>query len=670
MRHILITHVLLVVSVCFSSALSANTPTINFGPVERWVQPVAVKPDNIEASHTNEGVQYLLSDNQVDIRPEKTKHYTHLSVKALNELGLADVSQIEVRFSPHFETLTFHTINVIREGKTLPRLEQDKVKVFQQEDQLDQKLYHEEWTALFILEDVRVGDILEFSYTVEGRNPVLGDKKFGTHSLSWGVSVQRAHLRLVTDPATPITVKTYKSEATVTEATTEFGREYQVDQYHTNAVREEDYTPQWYSPYGSLSYTEYANWAEVNEWALPLYNQPLDIPQALIEVISPMSELPQMDAVAAISQWIQDNVRYFGIELGTNSHMPSTPAETFERRYGDCKDKALLLMAALQHLGIDASAALVSSTMTKAVNDQLPSPGAFNHVIVTFELDGKRFWIDATLTNQRGNLLQMSHPDYKWALVVDEQTSALTQMVPADSSQLLGKIDVSQSINVNGKAATLSITTVYQGWQAEQFRHFINSVGTDKGSQYYLDYYSKQYTGIKIDAPMTIEELGGVNGVKVTETYALDGIGERNGSQRHVRLRANEIIDNLWLPEVRQRTAPFSLQGDLHINIAINLTTENENDIVWFDDKNVSNSANPWLTFNRAVSQEGNTLTSRFEFRSQRSDVSASNFPKYADVLDEVDSALSHVAVLNTITSQLDKKNRARSLIKKLMDKK
>ena len=62
---------------------------------------------------------------------------------------------------------------------------------------------------------------------------------------------------------------------------------------------------------------------------------------------------------------------------------------TWNRRYGDCKDKAYLLSKILARLDIAASPALVSTTRGSATRDVVPTAAAFNHVIVRALIDGR-----------------------------------------------------------------------------------------------------------------------------------------------------------------------------------------------------------------------------------------------------------------------------------------
>jgi len=53
-------------------------------------------------------------------------------------------------------------------------------------------LYDGYYTADCQIEDVRVGDIVEYSYTIEGANPVLRGKFYDFATTEWAIPVQRA----------------------------------------------------------------------------------------------------------------------------------------------------------------------------------------------------------------------------------------------------------------------------------------------------------------------------------------------------------------------------------------------------------------------------------------------------------------------------------------------
>lgn len=91
-------------------------------------------------------------------------------------------------------------------------------------------------------------------------------------------------------------------------------------------------------------------------------------------------------------------LRYVAIELGVGAFRPRTPEQVWKQRYGDCKDKANLLVAVLEKLGIPAEFCLVnrfSHTFTEWPSWQ------FNHALARVPAapaDGqpRDLWLDTT----------------------------------------------------------------------------------------------------------------------------------------------------------------------------------------------------------------------------------------------------------------------------------
>jgi transglutaminase-like putative cysteine protease len=97
-------------------------------------------------------------------------------------------------------------------------------------------------------------------------------------------------------------------------------------------------------------------------------------------------------------------VRYLGIEMGLHSHKPAAPDKVIEQRYGDCKDKARLLVSLLQGMGLEAHCVLVNTDNGVRLTKALPTPTLFNHAIVRTQINARIYWRDPTRTHQSGSL--------------------------------------------------------------------------------------------------------------------------------------------------------------------------------------------------------------------------------------------------------------------------
>ena len=669
-----------------TAATATTAPTIDFSAAAPWVKP-ATLPETAELPATA-SVNYLLADHQVNISQSgeqgSKRTYLHYAMQATSEQGLSNVSEIELSFQPAFENLTLHHISVTRDGKVLNRLQQDKLKLFQREDDLKNKIYQEQWTVLAILEDVRVGDIVDYSYSIVGSNPVLGDKYFGRSPLSWGVPLEKSSFRLIDKADSKVSFRQVNTTVTPNKVSRNGLDEYTLVQHKIDPVREDDYTPVWHNDYAYIEYSQYANWQEVNQWAQQLYQLDMSLPDELKTIIKAQQqssdqgsdqsfEQDKLLTVAKTTQWIQDNVRYFGIELGANSHLPSSPATTFDRRYGDCKDKTVLLIAVLKQLGIKAYPALVSTTETKTMTELLPSPGAFDHVIVNFEHQGKTYWVDGTMSNQRGTFEQMSFPDFAWSLVVAEDGHQLTEMLPLSKQQLLGTIKGKDTITI-GKLAKnnqLTVNKTYSGYRAEQMRSYFDSVGITAASQDFLDYYVRQYKNIAMTTPVKVIEGADGSSLSIEAHYTISAFENVAQSRNLLTLYPTSIIESLQLPDIRQRHAPFSLPYHLGVEQTIEIISDDKQSIVWPGDLDNKEAKNPWFDYARKVSKKDQNIVIHYTYNSLATEVAADKFAEYEAKLDDIDGSLGYSLWLysDRTSDKKKRKSRVSNLVKKLMNK-
>jgi tetratricopeptide (TPR) repeat protein len=148
---------------------------------------------------------------------------------------------------------------------------------------------------------------------------------------------------------------------------------------------------------------------------------------------------PKLRAAAAL-RIVQDDIRYLFSGQSAGNYEPQKPAETWEKRYGDCKAKTLLLTAMLRALGIEAEPALVNSQLGDLLPSRLPALGAFDHVLVRAMLDGKIHWLDGTLVGTR--LADMADaPTFGYALPLRSGGSGLEKIVYSAPARPLVSVD-------------------------------------------------------------------------------------------------------------------------------------------------------------------------------------------------------------------------------------
>jgi transglutaminase-like putative cysteine protease len=137
----------------------------------------------------------------------------------------------------------------------------------------------------------------------------------------------------------------------------------------------------------------------------------------------------RMAKIQAIVKQLHHEVRYTGVEFGAAQLTPQRPSEVIQRHYGDCKDKATLLVAMLRAVGINANLALLSAGPGRDVDPSLPGINRFDHAIVYVPAGGAgegALWIDATAEYFAVGTLPFGD-EGRNALIVSPQTIALTK---------------------------------------------------------------------------------------------------------------------------------------------------------------------------------------------------------------------------------------------------
>jgi hypothetical protein len=98
-----------------------------------------------------------------------------------------------------------------------------------------------------------------------------------------------------------------------------------------------------------------ALWSQIGQWyyglATPRSAGGPDITAAAQAAAGSGDFMSKLEGVA---RFMQQQVRYVGIEIGIGGWQPHPAEEIFQSRYGDCKDKATLMIAMLRAVGIEA----------------------------------------------------------------------------------------------------------------------------------------------------------------------------------------------------------------------------------------------------------------------------------------------------------------------------
>ncbi len=464
-------------------------------------------------------MHYRIIDEQVRVEGTSASEYTRLIRVIGDSAGLAVASQIELEFDPAYQTLVLHRLEVVRGSQRINKLDRKKVELLQREKQLEQRIYDGRVTASIVLDDMRVGDEIDLAYTIVGLNPVFGGKFVHT---SW-LSAQRGpvmqyQMRLLAPADRDIRIRRGPADATQDSSVAGALRETVFRRSNVPTLRGEQGAPNSAFVGEQLQFSEFADWAEVAAWGERLFR-----PGTAVKVAAKADELrasfPQRaDQVREALRFVQQEVRYFGIEIGASSHQPSPPDLVLEQRFGDCKDKVTLLAALLRQLGVPVQPVLVSTRLRGDIKDLLPGPLAFDHVIARVELDGSALYLDPTRGQQSGALASRTSLGLGQGLALAPGVVALSALpAPFDSERMA----VSDTVRVQkfAEPPLLLSRITYRGDLAEIMRDAVAAQGLQTIADTLTANYVRAYPRLRRTSGPEVEPPGEDNSFTLVQGF-------------------------------------------------------------------------------------------------------------------------------------------------------
>lgn len=415
--------------------VSASTPahagdTPTYAPASAWVVPHDLPPASDKAP-ASESV-FVMFDQQSRVEGDTVYQYTDTAFRVVSAEVMSALGTLTSKWQPDTQNFTVHSITISRDGTTIDVLaDGSKFEILRRETMLEQMGLDGALTATMPLKGLRIGDVVRFRQTLTTRDPSLGGHVNGVISLpALPMAVDAATTQLSWSTATDLRHKLPASAKPVVD--TKGGLErITLTGLLSKAEDMPNDAPARYTMAPTLEFSNFSDWPEVSRTASKLYED-----RAAIAPGSPLAgevakiakaSADPVERLAQAVRLVQDDVRYLYVGLDNGNYVPQAPADTWAKRYGDCKAKTLLLVSVLRALGISADPAMVASKTGDGLRDRLPGYYPFDHVIVRASAGGTEYWIDGTVTGTRKADLS-TVPNFHLALPLTAAGSDLVRL--------------------------------------------------------------------------------------------------------------------------------------------------------------------------------------------------------------------------------------------------
>ncbi|HQB60993.1 MAG TPA: tetratricopeptide repeat protein, partial [Spirochaetota bacterium] len=355
----------------------------------------------------------------------------------------------------------------------------------------------------FPFPDLQSGSLLEFKIKFSSTGKTLSPKLFDQYLFSSSVPVSTARYKITYPGYLKPNIRVIGGDVLRSEST---------DGEKISEVFEYSYPPVFNLAYESVSIYDvspqvlvgfYDSWDEVSLWYNGIFERAVsakdgDLDEALLKELA-IYEPDKLKTVEKIYQYVQKNIRYVALELGEGAMVPHTPKEIYKNKFGDCKDQAVFMAYILNLFGIDAKPALISTIDNGRVNEEIPSPYYFNHVIVYIPVqNGISSEIFCDTTSSVTQFLNLPSVDQGVrGLVVDKSGAGFFATTPVIAPEQNRIVEIYKAaLNLSG-SGEIFYSETFSGSYSEILRYSFINRSEKEIEGYLLDIQKKNFPQLK-----------------------------------------------------------------------------------------------------------------------------------------------------------------------------
>lgn len=447
----------------FNAFLLPDHPSLSWEEAPAWVAPYeSSSPDFVD----------------LQCHLETKEFYTHSRNQVLD---IDKQAHLDIFFSPTFETIKMHQVSVRRGGKIIDT-------PFSKEA----TFIEEEGFFFYTFYSLEIGDVIEYAFTVKGKNPLLEEHFV---EVIYPPNLDNFRYRFLHNKERKLFSKMEEGYFQPEERLIDGNW---IESIYTASALEGR----------GVQISDFESWEEVSNWAQTLFAWEEGEDSFLDGLVDELGcgETDEAKILRAL-QFVQEKIAT--VESPFYLNKAAHPATTLARGYGDSKDKALLLQVLLKKLGYKADLCLVNKEDPYLAEILHPSCNAFNHVVTKLHLHEQELFLD-TQTDAWEN----SDSDYPFLPL----GKSLAYSSPKWAQE---EMEVDATVNIASKhsEASLKIVSLFKEHSAEKVRTFLASIANKSLAEELRKLYVSAYGEVEILRPPKIYDDREKNEIRLHEYY-------------------------------------------------------------------------------------------------------------------------------------------------------
>ena len=432
---------LLALSTLIASPLFAQT-----AKVADSVYSLAVDP----AAHADLPYVWLLDEGVYTVEADgRIKNTTRQVVQILKAEGAETYRERRFTWNPEHQKLTVNWMRVVKPNGDVVSAHPEQIQDSDVPAEMGVPMYTATKVRRMSLSGLEPGTILDFSITTDTDPSLMPGEFF----LSWRVTTPTYVVRsnLVVDIPEKLNPR-------IVERNLDFRRLEKVDKgrkvltwrkSNVDRFKGEPWAPDSVLQGMTISVSPSFNWNAIGKWYVPIARDAYAITPPVEEKMKTVLAGAKSidDSIRAIHKWVSQDIRYVAIELGRGGYVPRSAETVVRTGFGDCKDKAMLFLAALKKIGVTGYPVLLN--ISGFERKETPSLGQFNHMIAAVKRGNRYEFADLTAGNYALGKLPASEQGNLAVLVKENDAEEIT-LPESPSSEALIDATITGKVGEDG----------------------------------------------------------------------------------------------------------------------------------------------------------------------------------------------------------------------------
>ncbi|MCK6448151.1 MAG: DUF3857 domain-containing protein [Planctomycetes bacterium] len=254
-----------------------------------------------------------------------------------------------------------------------------------------------------------VGDVLDVEYRVDDTEPDVFGEYFGVRHVFYAdvpdplAPVARSELVVLVPPGMQVHAAERNGEQLERSTSTDdkgrtvlrwVARDLVRPPLESAMPRRDEFAPR-------VDLSTFASWEHFAKWWWALIEDEFTSTPAMKAKVAELTAglTEERDKIRAIARFVGQEIRYNAWAFGPHGYQPYSAPTIFERRFGDCKDKSILLVELLKQIGVEANPVVIKADFFRP-DEPLDAAMVehFNHCIAYVKPTAERpgFYLDAT----------------------------------------------------------------------------------------------------------------------------------------------------------------------------------------------------------------------------------------------------------------------------------